>query len=178
MASPRFGHPHSPNLSDTASYPDISLSMKMCGQRKAGRTEWASPAFCTLSMIPCDSSPVARHYRAKNEATEEERASDMGIPCNPNLTINPCNPNPNLTLTQIAKVIWEGRGCPYHYRVLGMGMPKTRGCPYHCNSGLSSTQTEALAHRKNTIVLQAILTQRFVTFGKCRHTMRSVAWRH
>ena len=37
-----------------------------------------------------------------------------------------------VTLTQIAKVIWEGDA--YITWVLGMGMPKTRGCPYHCNS--------------------------------------------
>ena len=39
-----------------------------------------------------------------------------------------------LTLTQIAKVIWEGN--VHIARVLGMGMPKTRGCPYHCDTGL------------------------------------------
>ena len=49
------------------SYPDVSLSMKMCPQRKA-----ASPAVCTLPMVPCGSSPVARHYLAQNEAPEEE----------------------------------------------------------------------------------------------------------
>ena len=39
-----------------------------------------------------------------------------------------------LTLTQIAKVIWEGD--VHITRVLGMGMPKTRGCPYHFDTGL------------------------------------------
>ena len=39
-----------------------------------------------------------------------------------------------VTLTQIAKVIWEGD--VHITRVLGMGMPKTRGCPYHCDTGL------------------------------------------
>ena len=38
-----------------------------------------------------------------------------------------------LTLTQIAKVVWEGDACID--RVLGMGMPKTRGWPYHCHTG-------------------------------------------
>ena len=33
----------------SASYPDVSLSMKMCAQRKAGRT---------FPMVPCGSSPV------------------------------------------------------------------------------------------------------------------------
>ena len=96
MASPRFGHPHSQNPSDTASYPDVSLSTKMCGQRKAGRTERASPAFCTLSMIPCDSSPVARHYRAKLK-TKRLRRSVLVIWASP-VTLT-------LTLTQIAEVI-------------------------------------------------------------------------
>ena len=39
-----------------------------------------------------------------------------------------------LTLTQIAKVIWEGDA--HITRVLGMGMPKTPGWPYHCDTGL------------------------------------------
>ena len=39
-----------------ASYPDVSL--KMCAQRKAGRTQLA--AVCTLPMVPCGSSPVTR----------------------------------------------------------------------------------------------------------------------
>ena len=37
-----------------------------------------------------------------------------------------------VTLTQIAKVIWEGDS-PIT-RVLGMERPKTRGCPCHCNT--------------------------------------------
>ena len=41
-------------------------------QRKAGRRQQASPAVCTLPMVPCGSSPVARLYLAKNEAPEEE----------------------------------------------------------------------------------------------------------
>ena len=46
-----------------ASYPDVSLSMKMYAQRKAGRRQRASPAVCTLPMVPCGSSPVTRHSR-------------------------------------------------------------------------------------------------------------------
>ena len=43
-----------------ASYPDVSLLMKMFAQRKAGRRQRASPAVCTLPMVPCGSSPVTR----------------------------------------------------------------------------------------------------------------------
>ena len=44
-----------------------------------------------------------------------------------------------VTLTQIAKVIWEGDA--NITRVWGVGMPKARGCPYHCNNAVAeSTQ--------------------------------------
>ena len=56
----------------SASYPDVSLSMKMSPRRKI-KNLWkkdfvkkSSPAICTLPMVPCGSSPVARHYLAKN----------------------------------------------------------------------------------------------------------------
>ena len=49
----------------------LSLSMKMCAQRKAGRRQRAR---LRLPMVPCGSSPVARLYLAKNEAPEEEEA--------------------------------------------------------------------------------------------------------
>ena len=39
-----------------ASYPDVSLLMKMCAQRKAGRRQRS--AACTLPMVSCSSSPV------------------------------------------------------------------------------------------------------------------------
>ena len=59
----------------TASYPDVSLLMKMCAQRKAGRRQ---PAVSTLPMVPCGSSPVTRFALAsamrKTEAPEEEAA--------------------------------------------------------------------------------------------------------
>ena len=42
-----------------------------------------------------------------------------------------------VTLTWIAKVIWEGDG--HITRGLGTGMPKTRGCPYHYNNGTQSS---------------------------------------
>ena len=39
-----------------------------------------------------------------------------------------------LTLIQIATVVWEGDACIA--TVLGMGMLKTQGCPYHCHTGV------------------------------------------
>ena len=45
-----------------ASYPDVSLSIKMWAQRKAGRSQRARRGFacvCTLPMVPYGSSPVA-----------------------------------------------------------------------------------------------------------------------
>ena len=50
----------------------LSLSMKMCAQRKAGRRQRAR---LRLPMVPCGSSPVAGLYLAKNEAPEEEAVS-------------------------------------------------------------------------------------------------------
>ena len=50
----------------------LSLSMKMCAQRKAGRRQRAR---LRLPMVPCGASPVARLYLAKNEAPEEEAVS-------------------------------------------------------------------------------------------------------
>ena len=60
-----------------ASYPDVSLSMKMYAQRKAGRRQrvrQTSPAVCTLPMVTCASSTVTRVSRSPlaNEAPEEE----------------------------------------------------------------------------------------------------------
>ena len=48
---------------NSASYLDVSLSlsMKMCAQRKAGRRQRAR---CTLPMVPCGSSPVTRVSRS------------------------------------------------------------------------------------------------------------------
>ena len=56
-----------------ASYPDVSLSMKMCAQRKAGRRQRVSDV-CTLPMVTCASSPVTRVSRSSlaNEAPEEQ----------------------------------------------------------------------------------------------------------
>lgn len=33
------------------------------------------------------------------------------------------------------------------FRVLGMGMPKTRGYPYHCDTGLVTTETNRVASK-------------------------------
>ena len=61
-----------------------SLSRPKCARK--GRREGdngrdgASPAVCTLPMVPCGSSPAARIYLAKNEATEQE--ADLGLCCN------------------------------------------------------------------------------------------------
>ena len=48
----------------------LSLSMKMCAQRKAGRRQRT-----TLPIVPCGSSPVVRLYLGKTEAPEEEAVS-------------------------------------------------------------------------------------------------------
>ena len=45
----------------------LSLSMKMCAQRKAGRRQRV-----TLPIVPRGSSPVVRLYLGKTEAPEEE----------------------------------------------------------------------------------------------------------
>ena len=51
-----------------AYYPDVSLSMKIGAQKKAGRGQRSKPSICTLP-VPCGSSPVprvSRLYHAKN----------------------------------------------------------------------------------------------------------------
>ena len=55
----------------------LSLSMKMCAQRKAGRRQrviLASPAVCNFPMVTCALSSVTRVSRSPlaNEAPEEE----------------------------------------------------------------------------------------------------------
>ena len=57
-----------------ASYPDVSLLMKMCAQRKAGRRQRARllyPSHGPLRFITCHSF-CARLCHAKNESPEEE----------------------------------------------------------------------------------------------------------
>ena len=72
-----------------------------------------------------------------------------------------------LTLTQIAKVVWEGDALMT--RVLGMGMLKTRECPYHCDNDYSRSlgqatnpfrQTNWKEPANDTGNAHAILTQR------------------
>ena len=40
--------------------PHTQTSLSICAQRKAGRRQRASPAVCTLPMVPCGVSPVTR----------------------------------------------------------------------------------------------------------------------
>ena len=54
-----------------ASYPDVSLLMKMCAQRKAGRRQRLYPSHGPLRFITSHSFR-ARLSHAKNEAPEEE----------------------------------------------------------------------------------------------------------
>ena len=57
----------------------------------------------------------------------------LGIPIPETLVIWTSPVTLTLSLTQTAKVIWEGN--THIPRVLGLGIPKTLGCPYHCNTG-------------------------------------------
>ena len=63
-----------------ALYPDVSLLMKMYVQRKAGRRQWASPAICTLPMVPYGSFLFIHLYLAKNEVPEEEAGVSSMLP--------------------------------------------------------------------------------------------------
>ena len=97
MASPRFGHPHSQNPSDTASYPDVSLSMKMCWQRKReGQNGLRLPSVPFPWSLAIHHQSLAITVRK----TKRLRRSVLVIWASP-VTLT-------LTLTQIAKVIWEG----------------------------------------------------------------------
>ena len=69
---------------DHASYPDVSLSTKMCAQRKAGRRQRERRSLCPPS-VPFPWSLAVRHQPLastllKNEAPEEE--TDLGLCCN------------------------------------------------------------------------------------------------
>ena len=70
-----------------------------------------------------------------------------------------------LTLTQIAKVIWEVDA--HITRVLGMGMPKTRGWPCHCNTG-ALTSTKDLATRVTGAYPTELILRRFIVFENLR----------
>ena len=53
-----------------ALYPDVSLSMKIGAQRKAGRGQRSKPSVCTLPMVPFVHHQSlafrARFYHAEN----------------------------------------------------------------------------------------------------------------
>ena len=53
---------------------DENVRAKEGGKETTGET---SPAVCSLPMVPRVSSPVARLYLVKNEATEEEADTVM-----------------------------------------------------------------------------------------------------
>ena len=81
-----------------------SLSRQKCARK--GRREGdigrdvASPAVCTLSMVPCDSSPVARHYLAKNEAPEEEAATScFFLSLYPFFKVSPWQESPSILIS-------------------------------------------------------------------------------
>ena len=77
LAGKRDSRPHSTtNFSENA-LPRSQTSLSRA-QRKAVRRQRTSPAVCTLPMVPCGSSPVARLYLAKNEAPEEEAGECRG----------------------------------------------------------------------------------------------------
>ena len=70
------------NTARSASYPDVSLWMKMCAQRKAGRRQRAR--LLRLLSVPFPWSLAVHHQslafrarlcHAKNEAPEEEAAA-------------------------------------------------------------------------------------------------------
>ena len=44
--------------------PDVSLSMKIGAQKKAGRGQRSKPSICTLPIVPCGSSSVTRVSRS------------------------------------------------------------------------------------------------------------------
>ena len=63
---------------EPASYPDVSLLMKMCAQRKAGRRQRLYPSHGPLRFITSHSFR-ARLCHAKNEAPEEEAAIERTL---------------------------------------------------------------------------------------------------
>ena len=61
-----------PSVKDTELLLPRTQTSLSRAQRKAGRRHRARRLVCTLPMVPCGSSPVARLYLAKKEAHEEE----------------------------------------------------------------------------------------------------------
>ena len=81
----------------SASCPDVSLSMKMYAQRKAGRRQWAVPFPWSLAAHHFSLAFRARLYHAKNEARKEEAAialnqvdeyDDCTQPCTKQFRVN------------------------------------------------------------------------------------------
>ena len=66
-----------PTYLEAASYPDVSLLMKMCAQRKAGRCR-LDPSHGPLRFITSHSFR-ARLCHAKNETPEEEADLEGGM---------------------------------------------------------------------------------------------------
>ena len=64
-------------VSSPASYPDVSLSMKMCAQRKAGRRQPSVPFPWSLAAHHRSLAFRACLYDEKNEAPEEEAVSSL-----------------------------------------------------------------------------------------------------
>ena len=67
-----------PTYLEAASYPDVSLLMKMCAQRKAGRRQRLYPSHGPLRFITSHSFR-ARLCHAKNETPEEEADLEGGM---------------------------------------------------------------------------------------------------
>ena len=63
-----FDFPRRFELSPVSYLPCTRTSLSRWKRARKGRRE----GVCTLSMVPCGSSSVARHYLAKNEVPEEE----------------------------------------------------------------------------------------------------------
>ena len=83
MAKPQFNHAMTylstpcGNHTITQSHLPRTQTSLSRAQRKVGRRQrrdGAWPSVCTLPMVPCGSSPVARFYLAKKEAPEEDTA--------------------------------------------------------------------------------------------------------
>ena len=72
-----------PTRAVAASYPDVSLLMKMCAQRKAGRTQRSFACFPWSLAVHHQSlafrARLARLCHAKNEAPEEEAGAVVWV---------------------------------------------------------------------------------------------------
>ena len=80
----------------SASYPDVSLLMKLCAQRKAGRRQRedvTSPAVCILPMVPCGSSPVTCFALASAMRKTKRLRRRLGLCARPNKSLFLVNPS-------------------------------------------------------------------------------------